>query len=364
MRYLKDRLALPRVLALLAFSLAAVGTGAQEVGTVVFAEGFPELTRDGRPVFEQVDFGFRVENLDSFTTDLLSSFEIELDPQTGVTATIVVDSGTQFYLDISTLQNERTTSIELLAGSISARVNSLAGSSRFQIQTATAVAGVRGTEFTVTTEVGGEILISADEGLVEVTHDERRRLFASPGEAVEIVEDENRFANLRYEPSAIGSFREEWKSQRRELFRERAPAILVFQGRQYRRRREAFLDAYGRLMAERELLEAWIQDDEEARRFRPAERAARAAAAGRIMGEVVRVRGTLRRFETVFVRLETMEPLVADFAPEVEIDEGFTGADLYELIARDRRVVQEQIAMSRYMVKLFQDQMDTGSSEE
>ncbi len=335
----------------LASAILIASTFADDVGTVVFVEGFPGLTRDGRPSSEIVDFGFRVENYDFFQTDSRSSFEIELDPVTGVAAAIIVEPSTSFYLELSDLRTEQTGAIELLTGSITTRAQSLAGASRFEVRTESAVAGVRGTTFTVSTSVGGEILVSAEEGLVEVTYDERRTLFARPGEAVEVIGDENRASTLRYEIGA--NIVRTWREEREAIFENRAPQILGFYGREYRRARDVFTEAYTRLMEQREIVDTWINEDERSERLRPSEAVRRAQVAARIAADVARVRLSSRRFESLLVRLDRMAPAVENIAADVELPDGTTAQELYLEINAERALLYERLATVRYVLKLY-----------
>ena len=342
-----------RSVLLLVIGLCLAGAAwADEVGTIVFVEGFPDLVRDGRTSSEIVDFGFRVENFDYFQTDDRSSFEIELDRGSGIDATIIVDPDTQFYLEVSAFESEQTGAIELLTGSITTRARELIGTSRLEVRTETTVAGVRGTTFSVTTAVGGELLVSAEEGLVEVTYDDRQTLFASPGEAVEIVGDENRASTVRYQVGSdvVGP----WRQERLERFRARAPVVLELTGRGYRRARDTFVESLMALMERRDVIDRWIEQDERSERLRPADRIARAQEAARIAADLLRVRRSARRYESILVRLDRMEPAVQSFAADVEIADGFTAADLYVEIDQERRVMAERLASVRYTLKLYE----------
>ncbi|MFW5688941.1 MAG: FecR family protein [Spirochaetota bacterium] len=330
-------------------SVVALPLAADEVGTVVFIEGFPDVVREGITVTQDVDFGFRVENFDSVATDATSSLEIEFDASTGIDATVSVEPETQFSIDLSSLAREQNGAVDLVAGTINVVARALEGDSRFQVRTSSAAMGVRGTTFAVSTGPAGEILVSTEEGLVEVTDPDGRSLFAAPGEAVEVDEERSLFQTVRYDRERVGAFRAEWRTRRAELFAERAPEILRFHADRYRRARETFIEAYGSLMRRRAIIDRWM--DQNRRDAAPSSRAREEAAD--LLEDVARVRAAMVRFETAFSRLERMAPFVRELAPDVELENGISAADLYRRLASDRRIMNERFATVRHVLKLY-----------
>lgn len=335
-------------LALALLTIAFVGHS-DEVGTVTFVQSFPEVVRDGRTLVEDVDFGFRVEHLDAIRTDERSALEIELDAATGIDATISVEPDTTFALDVTALLPEQDGAIELIAGSVNVIARRLAGDSRFEVRTPGATMGVRGTTFSVTTAPGGEILVTAEEGLVEVTDPDGRALFASPGEAVEVDESTSLFRTVRYDRAQTAAFRSEWRERRAALFVERAPEILRFWGSRYRRARDEFVEAYAELMRQRDVIDTWL--DEDRRGVRP--RIGRLQDRLDLRRAVVRARAALTRYEPILARLDRIEPFVQELAPNVELEPGFTAADLYLIVSDDRGVMAERAATVRHVLKLY-----------
>jgi len=61
---------------------------------------------------------------------------------------------------------KKAVDLELVAGTVTAKVAKLTGDQRFQVRTATVVAGVRGTRFMVTVKAKGRTSIAVAEGLV------------------------------------------------------------------------------------------------------------------------------------------------------------------------------------------------------
>ncbi|MFW5744118.1 MAG: FecR family protein [Spirochaetota bacterium] len=330
-------------------AVAAAGIVADEVGTVSYVEGFPEIVREGTDVHEEIDFGFRIENFDVVRTDERSSLEIDFDPETGIDASVGVEPDTHFAVELSSLRTEQTGAIELIAGSVSVTARRLTGRSRFEIRTPAAIMGVRGTVFDVTGAPGGELLVTTEEGLVEVTDQDGRSLFASPGEAVEVDEESALLRTVRYDREQIAAFRQQWRAERLERFIENAPRILSFYGRRYLRAREDFVSAYADLMSHRDLVDEWI--DEARRGVRP--RAGSLRERREFVAALRNVRLAMFRLEPVMARLDQMAPFVREFVATVEIEPGVTAADLYGTVNDDRRLMRRRVAEVRRVLKLF-----------
>lgn len=328
----------------------ALGLSAQDViGRITYLEGSPEIVRDGEVLFDTVDFGFAIENFDSVTTDTEGYVDIDIDSSTGIDATISVQPDTLFYLDLSSLRGEQTGSIELIAGSVNVVARRLIGDSRFEIRTPAAIMGVRGTTFSVTTAVGGEMLIATDEGSVEVTQ-AGNTLLAEPGEAVEINVESGIFQSIPFRQSQFDEFREQWLRDKVSAFVENAPRVLRFYGVRYLLAREAFVRSYEVLMTHRDIIDKWIDQD---RRGGIGSRVEALRDKRQIVGALLRIRVSLYFFEHLFTRLERMAPYVREFAADVEIREGFTAADMYRTINNDRRVMFQRINDVRRLMKLF-----------
>lgn len=321
------------------------------VGEIVYLEGFPEIIRGADTVIDTVDFGFPIENYDSIRTDPESVVELQLDRATGIDATISVEPDTVFHINVSSLQSEQTGTVDLISGSISVVARELLGVSRLNVRTQTSVAGVRGTTFSVTTAVGGEILVSAQEGLVEVTDLGGATLFAAPGEAVELDSERNVFRNLKYTGSPA-ALRRQWLAERIDAFRANAPRVFRFYARRYLAERDAFVSAYEALMAERDIIDRWIEED---RRGITADSITVTREKRQIAGALLRLRASMFLFEHTVTRLDRMRPLVVEFADEIEVARGDTATDLLKLIELERAVMTRRFATVRQVLRLFSD---------
>lgn len=103
---------------------------------------------------------------------IASSFEIVTAPANQSReiaygpSTLVIDSGTQVVLPRAGRMVDRE--ITLQRGRVSVRVRRLQAGEAFAVRTAQAVAGVRGTAFTVAIQDRSRTVVSVDEGSVEV----------------------------------------------------------------------------------------------------------------------------------------------------------------------------------------------------
>ncbi len=158
---------------------AAVTIPAQEA-EVAYLEGFPELRSAGGDRYE-LDFGDLVESGDSVITGATDYAELER----GAGNTIRVNENTVFTLQQVEREGRTETVLQNTVGSVSYRFNQVTGREP-RIGTASAAAGVRGTELTVYAGDDGTSLFAVDSGLVEVEA-EGRTVSLAENEAVEVV---------------------------------------------------------------------------------------------------------------------------------------------------------------------------------
>jgi hypothetical protein len=340
----------PILVSLCLLFVSAAIPGAESVGQVVYLEGSPELVRDGTTLYETLDYGYPVENFDSFSTDSESYLEIELDAGAGPGGTIEVMPDTDFFLEFSGLPGERATTLELLGGSVSVVARELAGLNRLQVRTLGSAAGVRGTTFNVEIALGGELLVSADEGLVEVTGPEGIVLFAAPGEAVEIDEAQGIARNLEYGTGSAAAFRREWLTGRNDAFLQNPDRTFERMGRRYLESRARFTAAYTALMARRTIIDRWA---DESRRGVFGMREDLEQDTAQMADDLRRIREAMRDFQHMLVRLERMSAYARQRLPRIADQENRASVrDLLNVIDLDRAVMRRRLAVVRHALKL------------
>ncbi|NBF40951.1 MAG: hypothetical protein GVY14_11090 [Spirochaetes bacterium] len=169
-----------RALLPFALLLAAVVVIPAQEAEVAYLEGFPELKTSAGSRYE-LDFGDLVESGDSVITGPTDYAELAR----GAGNTIRVNENTVFTLQQVEREGRTETVLQNTVGSVSYRFNQVTGREP-RIGTASAVAGVRGTELTVYAGDDGTSLFAVDSGLVEVEA-EGRTVSLSENEAVEVV---------------------------------------------------------------------------------------------------------------------------------------------------------------------------------
>jgi hypothetical protein len=332
------------------FSVSVLAIAQDRIGEVVFVDGDPRFVRDGIELAEEVSFGYPVENFDTITTDARSELEIAIDPDTGIDVSILVDPDTTFYLDLSSYRQQQRGVVELITGSINVNARQIRSGSGFLINTPTAAMGVRGTVFSVDTAPGGEMLVTPQEGVVEVTTTNGQRGFARTGQAVEIDTIDLTLRTVRFSPGERQAFREQWGADRRAQVAERAPELVQRLGRQYRQYKNRFVASYGALMRRRDILDQWM---EQARRGTRGDSETTSQQIRQIAPVLLELRGGIRAFEQLFARLETLREYLPTGSGSVEIESGFTIADVYRMIGSDRAVMQQRFREVRHALKLF-----------
>jgi hypothetical protein len=337
------------ILVITALIVSTTLYGQTAVGRITYLEGNPEVIRDGDLVVESLDFGFPVENFDSIQTDSASVAELELDGATGISATIYVQEETQFTVNVSGLRQEQEGTLDLVAGSIGVRVRELTGTSRLNVRTYGGNAGVRGTTFAVTAAVDGSVLVSTEEGLVEVTGGSGQVLFAAPGEAVEVDHERGLIRNLKYQV-ALEIFREEWAAARLRNLQENAPRILRYYGQRYLAARSRFIAAYQDLMRNRVVIDRWI---EQSRRGITSEGEALLAERSQLAEPLRELAILAFAFEQTRARLERLLPYVRDNLADIEFPGSITAADVSRTLRADNAVMRQRLATVRQVMKLY-----------
>ena len=330
--------------------LAAVATAQDPIGEISYVEGYPELVRDGDLLPDAIDFGFVVENFDSIGTTDGSFVEVTIDPSTGIDATISIQPDTRFSFDVTGLRHEQTGVIDLVAGTISVVARALAGDSALEVHSASAVMGVRGTTFSVSTAISGEILVSAEQGEVEVSGDGVESTTAEPGFAVEFDPLAGRVRRLQYSPARLAAFRSSWLREREAAFRSNAPDLVAEYGNRYLDAREQFTGAYARLMSYRQILDEWVDENRRGLRLPLGTRVRNRST---LVGTLLRARAGMRQVVRLSALLERMAPYVAPIASQIVVTADVSGLGLFRMVEQDQRILQERVATVMQALKLY-----------
>ena len=171
----------------------------------------------------EVEIGETLTREDSIKTEASSYCEVQF----GETAVVRIQENTEITIgNLSLKVGEAQIGLEMKQGSILCKVQKLAGSERVKLQTQTAVCGVRGTEFVVTSEREGRTTLAVKEGSVSVLPatvdvDRLKTRAGDKGSAVAKLLDEIELSApvvlADQEIEVSGSFLEETESSAREI---------------------------------------------------------------------------------------------------------------------------------------------------
>jgi hypothetical protein len=333
---------------LLLLPLAGIVAETDLIGEVVFLSGEVRVVRDNRDL-DFVDIGDQIENFDQIITGRNGNIEIAIYPETGIHASISIAPDSAIYFDISSLRPEQQGAVELITGRIDLTVGRLSGNNGLDVRTHSAILGVRGTVFSVTSTLGGDVLLTAREGRVECRTETNQILYAVPGEVVEKAGEE-RWRNLSVNPEMLDRFREDWFSERLAILDANASRAIVSYANRYLDLKEDFVQAYVRLMNNRDVIQKWMDED---RLGTVGSTADRLREKRQIIGSLLNVRMRLFQFERVYARLSRLVERYPDIPGDTQITAGLNYRNFLRQFAQDAPVIEQRMREIRYVVKLY-----------
>ncbi len=334
--------------AVLIFGWIVTGVAADSIGQVTFLQGSVEIVRGDQTHTSDVDFGFSLENFDQITTGADGVAQLTLDPATGFDATITVQPDTTFNLDLGETDTGKSGALELMAGSVGLKVQKLSDAAQFEVRSSNAVMGIRGTEFDVATAVSGDLLVTVNEGRVECQDTAGETLFADSERAVENVVDGD-FHTLPVAPGKTDDFRRTWMERRIAAFRNNAPQLLGRYAGRYALLRVRFDHAYESLLAKREILDRWFQED---RQRRLASRAQTLNERRQIESGLLQLRRIDYVFSRLYYRILALRRYYLTVSRWPDLP-GFSAQEFFQRVENDRPQIIERLRTVRYVSKLF-----------
>ena len=139
------------------------------IGKIIFLKGQCYLKHENGNEYKKLFVDDPVFDSDTVKASDNSQVDIELTDE----STISVLENSEITINQSMLEKEKFTNLGILFGTLHLIVKKLSAGS-FNINTLLVTAGVRGTEFTVTTRDDGAVLIDVEEGIVEIDHTKGR----------------------------------------------------------------------------------------------------------------------------------------------------------------------------------------------
>ncbi|MFP4364517.1 MAG: FecR domain-containing protein [Spirochaetia bacterium] len=340
-----------KLIILFIISIFAVSllSATEVVGEIAFLEGDVSITRDGETIEGyDLDFGSVIENYDLIETGNDGTCIIATYPETGVDAELRVDRSSVFYLEISGVEQESHTTVELMTGAIHSSVERLTGRNTFSVQTESAAMGVRGTSFEVASSTTGDILVTCEEGSVECENNNGDILFAEPGRAVE--QSAERFRQIPVAVSDIETFRENWITEQSEALRANALRAIRNYSRRYDRYFDQFAEAWADLQSESDVIIRWIRQDREGEISGSTQLLREKRA---LIGPLMDIRRSLFMFERIYYRVLELQEYHEQGYGRGNIRRGYSTAHFFNRVENERSLLEDRMARYRYILKLF-----------
>lgn len=340
-----------RLIVIAACLLIVVSAAAAQTlfGEIEYVEGDVTLSRGGKSLGD-LNIGDEVQVDDFIKTGPDGAAVIALNRSTGMRGSLSVKPRSAVYVRMSQDSSGSKTTLELVAGQIGSKVAKLSGSPTLQVRTDTAVMGVRGTEFGVSTSVSGNIVIYCTEGAVETT-DGESTVQVPAGKAVEKRPAER----LRMLPVAVSNpdeFAKRWIADEIEAFRANPARVVAFYEKRYADLSVRFMAALDELQR-KAALQKWIEEDKTGARVNP-----RSADSLREKKELIQsfleLRKILFLFERIYYRLDEAVDLVSGTPGErAELRPGLTVGAFLRQFRDGRERLAKMMAFFRYAERLY-----------
>jgi hypothetical protein len=345
-----NKLTVPVLAAGLLVGASFTAAAQEALGEIVYLEDRVDIVRNGEGLAPgEVDIGTEVENYDLVQTDGTGYAEIIVASPQSPGFTVKIAPDTAFYLELDRAGKNRRASVGMISGSISLKVQKIAGNDTVEVKTESATMGVRGTAFDVTSSPAGDILITCEEGRVACVDEGGRELIAEPGQAVEKQTGEI-FRAVPVRVSDLAVYRREWFAERLELFKVNALKAVQAYALRYLRLTEEFQNAYRDLVTQQAILNKWMSEDRARTMGGRAELMREKKA---LIGHLLEIRRILFIFERVYFRLAELESYHRQGYGRGLIRPGLSSAEFFQAFDRDRVELGRQMARVRYIVKLY-----------
>jgi hypothetical protein len=345
-----------RLLVVLVAVIGFAATLHAGVGEISYMDGLVELNRDGE-LFDEydLDVGTEVENYDQITTGTDGEMIVDLTTKRTAEAELHISPNTTFSIELNEISGKEQTTFSLMAGSLRSKVSRLSGSQSFEIRTESVALGVRGTDFFVQTSPGGDLLVTVEEGKVSCfDEEEQTELFAEPGTVVEKRPGEL-FQAIPVAVSDIESFRREWLAERISVFKTNALRVIRSYAVRYDRLLDSFNSEYEALIANRDILNKWYDEDRDGRIGSLIQRIREKRE---IIGHLFDLRKTLFIFERIYFRLLELQSYFEEGHGRGQVRPGQSATSFFRTFEIQRRELAKRMSRVRYIVKLYAKRND------
>lgn len=346
----RPRLLLPSLLAVCLLSLALPAGAQDKIGETVYREGEVSLDRNGTTLDPSaVEIGSEIDNYDFMKTGDDGSAQVHLTAPRVPSTTISISPDTEFTFELSTIRGRQHGSLDLVNGSVGLTVSKLGGNQDFDVQTETTTLGVRGTEFTASSSISGDVLVTCASGEVVATDSAGTQYRAIPGTVLE-----NRagraFRTLPVASSDLESYRRTWMQDRAREARTNALQLTRANAARYQQLRAAMDRDYAELDRQKAITARWMAED----------RAGRAGGGVQVENEksalaatIARLRQEQFQMERVYYRLQGLKRLHDQGFGHGTISGAQSTGQFFDRFQQDRRVVEGRMSTVRYVARLY-----------
>jgi len=337
-------------------SAAALAAGAasdpgrqKPLGSIDYVRGSVSIVRDGDALPDSGP-GDPVYSGDLIRTGATSTASIAMDPSSGFSGSILISPGSAFYLGRNMVQDQPKTKLDLMAGSLSAKITKIAGSPGLDVNTGSSVFGVRGTEFQIALSLNNSLLAVCITGLVAVTRGEDVTALPA-GQAIQQSSGEA-FTPVAADLASIRDLKDRWIENEGEAFRH-APlkALSVFE-KIYSEHAKILIED-GRKLALDPVFRKWLE--EHRANAIPNPMSPQVLREKKDMApKLIAMAKRLAMFERVWWRLRDMVEVVrsAEFSKQ-EIRKGLFVAQFVQSFDRDKRELERSIFIYRKALGLY-----------
>jgi hypothetical protein len=322
-----------------------------ERAMIVYLEGEMEVHRDEMVLeSEDIDIGFELETWDLLETgdDGIAELELQTPGNEGTVLTVLPETAFYFTADIE--EGRKKTKFEMMKGSLGLKVAKVFNDGEVVVATQSVVAGVRGTDFTVTAAVDGSLLVTCDEGEVVCRDESGTEYSAVPGQAVEsLQEGPFRVRDLRNRKAA--EYRREWIESRRTRFKADAPRIISAFHPVYKKLHADFLSAFTDLAKHRDIWRKWVRYYRTGSSPKPGEASRDRAAAA---PAITRMAAVSFRYEKVHFRvLEIRKYFLLYKLRDFNLKGRVTARLFLRELAKSEREIRRKMAVTRMYYKIY-----------
>jgi hypothetical protein len=334
---------------------------AEDIAIVSRIEGRPDFWRDNRVVLARIERGFGIENFDYITTGESSEITLNLLSGAERAPAVGLELGTAIVWAEaqreSAVESETTTEIEAEteSGTIvesRAHVRLLSGVAYFDgpatVFRPWSTIEAEDAEFAVYAGQSGETLVVVNHGVVRVRADDGTEHFARPFQAVELDWRSGVTRTRDYGSPLVDG--PQWVAETRRLVHATPEAPLLDSLVWYREARSAFRQAYADLMASRDVLDQWADED----------RRNDAVGADTTPEEIERMTAIIGRVSVAlagYLFAATVVEHVIDVAPDapvrVTLETGESGVSLADQLLDESALMDNWVRQSLYAQKLL-----------